>query len=86
MSDLRGEVETFKTETNTSLADLSKSVDDRFDSLGKKLDDQFTNLSGEVQTQIESIDTKLETHKQEADNTYLAKADAISDDQLNELK
>lgn len=86
MSDLRGEVDEFKAETNTSFADLSKSVDDRFDSLGKKLDDQFTTLSGEIQTQIESIDTKLETHKQEADNTYLAKADAISDDQLNELK
>lgn len=86
MSDLRGEVDEFKTETNASFANLSKSVDDRFDSLGSELDDQFTSLAGEVQAQIESIDTKLESHKQEADTTYLAKTDAISDDQLNELK
>lgn len=93
MTALRGEVEEFKTETNTKIEDLSKSVDDRFDSLGNELDNQFTSLAGEVQAQIEAIDTKvdnldakLETHKQEADNTYLAKTDAISDDQLNELK
>ena len=93
MTTLRGEVEEFKAETNTKIEDLSKSVDDRFDSLGNELENQFTTLAGEVQAQIEAIDTKvdgldtkLETHKQEADNTYLAKTDAISDDQLNELK
>ena len=93
MAALRGEVEEFKSETNTKIEDLSKSVDNRFDSLGNELDNQFTTLAGEVQAQIEAIDTKvdsldakLETHKQEADNTYLAKTDAISDDQLNELK
>ena len=93
MTTLRGEVEEFKSETNTKIESLSKSVDDRFVSLGNELNSQFQTLEGEVQAQIEVIDTKvddldvkLETHKQEADNTYLAKTDAISDDQLNELK
>lgn len=93
MSDLRGEVDEFKSETNTKIEDISKSVDDRFVNLGNELNNQFETLEQEVQSQIDTIDTKvvdldtkLETHKQEADNTYLAKVNVISDDQLNELK
>lgn len=93
MTTLRGEVEEFKTDTNKAFADLSESVDERFRTLGTNLDNQFQTLEQGVRSQIDTIDakvvdldTKLETHKQEADNTYLAKTDAISNDQLNELK
>ena len=92
MTTLRGEVEEFKSETNTKIEDLSKSVDDRFVSLGNELDSQFQTLEGEVQTQIEAIDTKvanldtkLEAHKQEADAKYLAKSNTISAEEIENL-
>lgn len=92
MTTLRGEVEEFKSETNTKIEELSKSVDDRFVSLGNELDSQFQTLEGEVQTQIEAIDTKvvnldtkLETHKQEAEAKYLAKSNTISAEEIENL-
>lgn len=92
MTTLRGEVEEFKSETNTKIEELSKSVDDRFVSLGNELDSQFQTLEGNVQSQIEAIDTKvvnldtkLEAHKQEAEAKYLAKSNTISAEEIENL-
>ena len=92
VTTLRGEVEEFKSETNTKIEGLSKSVDDRFVGLGNELDSQFQTLEGNVQSQIEAIDTKvvnldtkLETHKQEAEAKYLAKSNTISAEEIENL-